>query len=62
MNLATVEGRAGYSIITGGLKVPYNTLFMIRCDYCTKGFAESSDGFVQKTFHEILHEAKVVNQ
>ncbi len=35
---------------------------MIQCEYCPRGFAETANGLVEKTFHELLHEPKVVNK
>jgi len=35
---------------------------MIQCEYCTKGFIETANGLAEKTFHELLHGAKVVNK
>ena len=34
---------------------------MIQCRFCPKGFIPTSDGWVEKTFHEMLHGAEVVN-
>jgi len=35
---------------------------MIECEYCTKNFVENMNGLAEKTFHEMLHEPKIVNQ
>lgn len=35
---------------------------MIQCEYCARSFVDSSNGLVEKTFHELLHGAKVVNR
>lgn len=34
---------------------------MIRCNYCSKGFAVTPNGMVEKTMHEVLHEPRLVN-
>jgi len=34
---------------------------MIECTYCKRGFVESMNGLAEKTFHELLHEPKTVN-
>lgn len=35
---------------------------MITCEYCTKQFVESLTGLTEKTFHEILHDPKMINE
>jgi len=35
---------------------------MIQCEYCTRGFIETTNGLAEKTFHELLHEPEVVNK
>jgi len=35
---------------------------MIQCEYCTRGFIETMNGLAEKTFHELLHEPRVVNK
>ena len=35
---------------------------MIQCEYCTKNFVESMNGLIEKTFHLLLHEPRIVNQ
>jgi len=35
---------------------------MIQCEYCPRGFIETSNGLAEKTFHELLHEPNVVNK
>jgi len=34
---------------------------MLKCDHCSQEFKESIDGFIEKTFHEILHEQNINN-
>jgi aerobic-type carbon monoxide dehydrogenase small subunit (CoxS/CutS family) len=35
---------------------------MIQCEYCPRGFVDTANGLVAKTFHELLHEPDVVNK
>jgi|TARA_B110000305_G_C19048529_1_gene451571 aerobic-type carbon monoxide dehydrogenase small subunit (CoxS/CutS family) len=35
---------------------------MIQCEYCPRGFIETTTGLAEKTFHELLHEPEVVNK
>jgi len=34
---------------------------MLECRYCPKGFVESMEGLITKTFHELLHEPETIN-
>jgi redox-regulated HSP33 family molecular chaperone len=31
--------------------------FKMRCEFCGETFSDSIDGLVEKTFHELIHEA-----
>jgi hypothetical protein len=35
---------------------------MIQCEYCSRGFVDTMNGLAEKTFHEVLHAPKIVNQ
>ena len=35
---------------------------MLRCEYCTRNFGATHNGFAEKTFHELLHGPNVVNE
>ena len=34
---------------------------MITCEYCKERFVENMNGLAEKTFHELLHDPKMVN-
>lgn len=35
---------------------------MIKCEYCEKGFLDTINGLIEKTFHETLHEPELINK